>query len=319
MATSANGIRDSILNKLWSPDAKMFLAATSHGATSAAASNGRENPLPVAARGLIPAKESNLYDVYSENLIPFDEASKYVDGYRFLTYGDNFPIFPFYTANQYDRAAYGVGGSNNFSNINFTVQYRAVRSALRHYDPEGKYITPAYAKRLLDWMAWSIYPNADLRAPNQSEYYSNWNPATKTYNRNNPNHVMLGNMNYIYVEDMAGIQPRSDDKIELWPIKFGYEHFMVNNLRYHGQDLTIVWDPDGTKYGLGAGYSLFLNGEKKVSTDRLGKVTYDPKTNQVTAEDGLTVTFRADAGDDFPSAVNTPIDDDRVVSYLKTA
>ena len=222
---------------------RMFLAGTSHGATSAASSNGAANPLPESARDLIPAKESNLYDVYAQNLIPFDQSQKYVDGYRFLTYGDNFPIFPFYTANQYDRTAYGIGGSNNFSNINFTVQYRGVRSALRHYDPEQKYITPEYAKRLLDWMAWSIYPNADVRVPNQAEYYSNWNPTTKTYNRNNPNHVMLGNMNYIFVEDMAGIQPRSDDKIELWPIKFGYDHFMVNNLRYHGQDVTIVWDP----------------------------------------------------------------------------
>ncbi|MGI5152828.1 discoidin domain-containing protein [Plantactinospora sp. CA-294935] len=319
MATSANAIRDAILARLWSPDMRMFLAGTSHGATSAASSNGRPNPLPESARTLIPAKESNLYDVYAENLIPFDQWQKYVDGYRFLTYGDNFPIFPFYTANQYDRAAYGIGGSNNFSNINFTVQYRGVRSALRHYDPEQKYITPEYAKRLLDWMAWSIYPNADVRAPNQAEYYSNWNPTTKTYNRNNPNHVMLGNMSYIFVEDMAGLQPRSDDRIELWPIRFGYDHFMVNNLRYHGQDVTIVWDPDGTKYGLGAGYSLFLNGEKKVSTDRIGKLSYDPATNQVQAEEGLTVTFTASTGTDFPSAVETPVQDDRVVGYLKTA
>ncbi|MEU4678559.1 Ig-like domain-containing protein [Micromonospora sp. NPDC023737] len=319
MAAGANSIRDAILDRLWSPDMRMFLAGTSHGATSAASANGRPNPLPASARDLIPARESNLYDVYAENLIPFDQWQNYVDGFRFLTYGDNFPIFPFYTANQYDRSAYGIGGSNNFSNINFTVQYRGVRSALRHYDPEQKYITPAYAKRLLDWMAWSIYPNADLRAPNQAEYYSNWNAATKTYNRNNPNHVMLGNMNYIFVEDMAGIQPRSDDKIELWPIQFGYDHFMVNNLRYHGQDVTIVWDPDGSQYGLGVGYSLFLNGEKKVSTDRLGRVTYDPNTNQVQAEEGLTVTFTADGASQFPSAVNTPISDDRVVAYLKTA
>ncbi|PZG00459.1 hypothetical protein C1I99_09545 [Micromonospora deserti] len=319
MATGANDIRSAVLNRLWSPDMRMFLAGTSHGATSAASSNGRPNPLPTSARDLIPAKESNLYDIYAENLIPFDQWQTYVDGFRFLTYGDNFPIFPFYTANQYDRSAYGIGGSNNFSNINFTVQYRGVRSALRHYDPEQKYLNPAYAKRLLDWMAWSVYPGADMRVANQAEYYSNWNPTTKTYNRNNPNHIMLGNMNYILVEDMAGLQPRSDDKIELWPIKFGYEHFMVNNLRYHGQDVTIVWDPDGSKYGLGAGYSLFLNGEKKVSTDKLGKLTYDPNTNQVQAEDGLTVTFTATNGTGFPSAVNTSIEDNRVVEYLKTA
>jgi hypothetical protein len=319
MATDANGVRDSILNQLWSPDMRMFLAGTSYGATSAPSSNGRANPLPESARTLIPAKESNLYDVYAQDLIPFDQWQKYVDGFRFLTYGDNFPIFPFYTADQYDRSAYGIGGSNNFSNINFTVQYRGVRAALRHYDPQQKYITPAYAKRLLDWMAWSVYPGADMRVANQAEYYSNWNPTTKTYNRNNPNHVMLGNQNYIYIEDMAGIQPRSDDKIELWPIKFGYDHFMVNNLRYHGQDVTITWDPDGSKYGLGAGYSLFLNGEKKVSTDKLGKLTFDPKTNQVQAEDGLTVTFTGSTASNFPSAVDTPIQDERVVDYLKTA
>ncbi|WP_201749588.1 PxKF domain-containing protein [Micromonospora sicca] len=319
MATAANGTRDAILSQLWSSDMRMFLARTSYGATSAASSNGKANPLPASARALIPAKESNLYDVYAEDLIPFDQWQNYVDGFRFLTYGDNFPIFPFYTANQYDRAAYGIGGSNNFSNINFAVQYRGVRSALRHYDPQQKYITPAYAKRLLDWMAWSVYPGADLRVPNQAEYYSNWNPTTKTYNRNNPNHVMLGNMNYIFVEDMAGLQPRSDDKIELWPIKFGYDHFMANNLRYHGHDVTIVWDPDGSKYGLGAGYSLFLDGEKKVSTNALGKLTYDPNTNEVQAEDGVAVTFTATSKTTFPSAVDTPIKDARVVSYLKTA
>ncbi|WP_246567696.1 Ig-like domain-containing protein [Polymorphospora rubra] len=319
MGTSADGIRDAILDRLWSPDMRMFLAGTSHGATSAASSNGRPNPLPASARDLIPAKESNLYDVYAENLIPFDQWQTYVDGFRFLTYGDNFPIFPFYTANQYDRAAYGIGGSNNFSNINFTVQYRGVRSALRHYDPEQKYITPEYAKRLLDWMAWSIYPGGDLRVANQAEYYSNWNPTTRTFGRNNPNHIMLGNMNYIFVEDMAGIQPRSDDKIELWPIEFGYEHFMVNNLRYHGQDVTIVWDPDGSEYSLGAGYSLFVNGAKKVSTDKLGKLTYDPNTNQVQVADGLTVTFTATTGTSFPSAVDTAIEDERVVAYLRTA
>ena len=319
LATDADKVRAATLDRLWSPDMRMFLAGTSHGARSAASSNGAPNPLPENARDLIPAKESNLYDVYAQNLIPVDQAKKYVDGYRFLTYGDNFPIFPFYTANQFDRQRYGIGGSNNFSNINFTVQYRGVRSALRHYDPEQKYITPAYARRLLDWMAWSIYVNADARVANQAEFYSNWNPTTKTYNRNNPFHVMLGNQNYIYIEDMAGIQPRSDDKIQLWPIDLGYDHFMVNNLRYHGHDVTIVWDKTGQKYGLGTGYSLFLDGNRKLTTDKLGKLTYDPNTGNVTVADGMTVTFKKGGRTPFQSAIKTGVDDKRVVDYLKTA
>ena len=317
MAEAADEIRDAILDRLWNDEMKMFLARTTQGALAATTAGG--NPNPLSDRGFIPARESNLYDVYAQNLIPVEDAEKYKDGFRFLRYGDNFPIFPFYTANQYDRSRYNIGGSNNFSNINFTVQYRGVRSALRYYDPDHEYVTPEYASRLLNWMAWSIYPNGNVLAPNQAEYYSNWNASTKTFNRNNPNHIMLGNMNYIFVEDMGGIQPRSDDKIELWPIDFGYEHFMVNNLRYHGKDVTIVWDEDGSEYGMGAGYMLFVDGEKVLTADGLGRLVYDPATNTVVEKDAdLTVTVE-DEAPEVPAAVDTPIDDERVVAYLKTA
>ena len=317
MAETADEIRDAILDKLWNDEMKMFLARTTQGAQAATSSGGNANPL--SDRGFIPARESNLYDVYAQNLIPFEDAEDYKDGFRFLRYGDNFPIFPFYTANQYDRSRYSIGGSNNFSNINFTVQYRGVRSALRHYDPDHEYVTPEYAARLLDWMAWSIYPSGNVLAPNQAEYYSNWNSTTKTFNRNNPNHIMLGNMNYIFIEDMGGIQPRSDEKIELWPIDLGYEHFMVNNLRYHGKDVTIVWDPDGSEYGLGAGYMLFLDGEKVLTADALGRLVFDPVANEVVEKDvDLSVTL-GDEAPGLPAAVDTPIEDERVVSYLKTA
>ena len=103
MADTADQIRDAVLDRLWSDETQMFLAGTSHGALSAASSGSGANPLSTAERDLIPSKESNLYDVYAEELVPFEDAEKYAAGFRFLRYGDNFPIFPFYTANQYDR------------------------------------------------------------------------------------------------------------------------------------------------------------------------------------------------------------------------
>ncbi|HMR50420.1 MAG TPA: discoidin domain-containing protein [Arachnia sp.] len=318
MAGTADDIRDAILDRTWNNQMRSFLVRTSHGAQAAATAGGNAHPL--TDRNFIPVKETNLYDMFAENLVPVEDADDYVDAFRFLRYGDNFPIFPFYTANQWDRTKFNTLGSNNFSNINFTVQFRAVRAALRHYDPDNKYITGPYAARLLDWMAWSVYPGGDARIANQAEYYSNWNPTNKTFNRNNPNHVMLGNMNYIYVEDMGGIQPRSDALIELWPIDLGYDHFMVNNVRYHGKDLTVVWDEDGSHYGLGAGYSLFIDGEHKASADQLGRFVYDPAANQITESDsGIGAQVESAAGASVPSAVNTPIEDERVVGFLKTA
>lgn len=320
MNDQADAIKDAILENTWSEEMQMFLARTSYGAEAAAESDGGENPLSDDESHFIPAKETNMYNAFAQNIVPHEDWEDYVDAFRFMRYGDNFPIFPFYTANQYDRDKFGIGGSNNFSNINFTVQYRAIRSALRHYDPEGQYVTPEYANQLLDWMAWSIYPDGDVRVPNQAEYYSDWDEEDQTFQRNNPNHVMLGNMNYIYIEDMGGIQPRSDDLIELWPIDFDYDHFMINNLRYHGSDVTIVWDPDGEEYGLGAGYSLFIDGDRVAASDELGRFVYDPEANEIVeSDDGIGAQAVSDSGRDFSAAVDVAIEDDAVVSYLKTA
>ncbi|MDR1798404.1 MAG: discoidin domain-containing protein, partial [Bifidobacteriaceae bacterium] len=330
METKANTIKDAILTNLWSPGMKMFVATTTRGRTAAASMNSNPNPLAESEPTHIPVRESNLYDVYAQNLIDPADWATYVDGFRFLTYGDNFPIYPFYTANQYDRTRYNIGGSNNFSNINFTVQYRGVRSALRYYDPNEKYITGEYAAQLLDWMAYSIYlvssAQGNLLQVNQPEYFSNYSATTKSATRNNPYHVALGNMNYIYVEDMGGIQPRTDDIIELWPIDLGYDYFMVNNLRYHNHDITIVWDKDGTHYNQGQGYSLWVDGVKKVNSDKLTHLQYDPNAGTATnittgaqTDPTATVTVVSAATIAFPTAVNTVIEDQRVVDYLKTA
>ena len=70
MTQQADDIQTAILDRLWSDEMRMFLPGTSHGATS----GGALNPLTEAERDLIPARESNLYDVYAQNLIPQEGA-----------------------------------------------------------------------------------------------------------------------------------------------------------------------------------------------------------------------------------------------------
>ena len=52
----------------------------------------------------------------------------------------------------------------------------------------------------------------------------------------------------------------------------GYDHFAVNNLSYHGTDLTIVWQKPGSgAYPLApAGYSLYVGGKRVLTVDRPG-------------------------------------------------
>lgn len=53
-------------------------------------------------------------------------------------------------------------------------------------------------------------------------------------------HTQLGTTNWTVIEDVAGIVPREDNKIELNPIEIpDWNHFTVNNLSYHGKDMSI--------------------------------------------------------------------------------
>ncbi len=181
-----------------------------------------------------------------------------------LLNGKEFPIFPFYTANQVHNQE--VSGSNNFSNINFTVQLSVCMSPLCvPMTKEQTYITDDMLAMMAEWMAWNVYPDAgDIRYPNNNEFHNIDGRTYENYYRSWIYHNILGNYTYLFIEDMAGIQPRSDEKIELSPIDFSYDHFMVNNVRYHGHDLTVVWDkPDDGKdlvQRVPRGYSLYIDG-----------------------------------------------------------
>lgn len=242
---------------------------------------------------LVKYTESNNYNYFAVGLVPDDAASvtKYKEALKAFSNGKEFPIFPFYTANQVHNQE--VSGSNNFSNINFTVQLRLYESALRTYDKEQTYITDDMLAMMAEWMAWNVYPDAgDIRYPNNNEFHNIDGRTYENYYRSWIYHNILGNYTYLFIEDMAGIQPRSDEKIELSPIDFSYDHFMVNNVRYHGHDLTVVWDkPDDGKTWYNEcpeGYSLYIDGTLAFTLKDLAHVVYDSATKEISFPTALS-------------------------------
>jgi hypothetical protein len=112
------------------------------------------------------------------------------------------------------------------------------------------------------------------------------------------------------IEDVMGLRPRSDKQIELSPIGIGWPNFAANNLRYRNADLSVVWDDpaDGVvKYaGIPQGYSIFLNGTRVATVDRLVRFVYNPDTGAVTFPDGGGATVQhsqAFTGLQLPSQV----------------
>jgi PKD repeat protein len=243
---------------------------------------------------LIPWKDQQVFAPFIERIPPTD-APMYREAFRYYADADEFPIVPFYTANQADNAeaaSIGRGGSNNFSNINSTLQAQAFSAAIRDYP--SAYVTEGMYRALLEWLTWVQYVGGDNRLPNNNEFFFNWNPATQTFGRSGIDHNILGAYNFMIIDDIAGVRPRLDDALELWPIDVGYDYFAVNNLSYHGKDLTIVWD-GVDHYGpdVPDGFSVYLARQRLFTLDRLAHVSFDGETAAVEVLDasGADVAF----------------------------
>ena len=133
---------------------------------------------------------------------------EYRQALRYYADRREFPIMPFYTANQRDKAE-AATGSNNFSNINSTLQAQLYAKALREYP--SPYITPDMYRLLLEWLTWVQYVGGDNRFPDNNEFFFNWNPATRTLGRSGIHHNILGAYNFMLIDDIAGVRPRLDD------------------------------------------------------------------------------------------------------------
>lgn len=277
MSRTADEIRSQILGQLWNPDTKLiqhkFIGEH----------NGQ----------FAKWKENNNYYPYAAGLMPAQGDADYKDDYesalRLFADADEFPVFPFYTANQKDvkaraEANPGKTYSNNFSVINSVPLFRIYAQGIRRYHASDKgYISKEMFKKLLYWNAFAHYQGGDNRYPDQNEF---WNTATAEHGgridyRSWIHHTQLGTTNWTLIEDVAGLVPRQDSTIELNPIAIpGWNYFTINNLSYHGQDMTIVWDRDGSHYHGPAGFSLYLSGRRVMTSDKLTHVLYDAHTGK---------------------------------------
>lgn len=81
--------------------------------------------------------------------------------------------------------------------------------------------------------------------------------------------------NDLIITGLVGLRPRADDTVEVNPLipEGKWDWFALDNVKYHGKKLTIIWDKDGTKYNRGKGLMVFADGEQIASSDQLERVT----------------------------------------------
>jgi hypothetical protein len=93
-------------------------------------------------------------------------------------------------------------------------------------------------------------------------------------------HYNHSEFNDLVITGLAGLRPRADNTLEINPLipadprsTNAIEYFCLENVPYHGRNVTILFDRDGRHYKKGAGLSVFVDGRCVVKSAPLAKQT----------------------------------------------
>lgn len=73
---------------------------------------------------------------------------------------------------------------------------------------------------------------------------------------------------------LLGIVPQPDNVFEISPlVPNDWKFFAIENLPYHGHEITVLYDVDGSYYKSGrSGLQIFINGEFVKSQSNIGRM-----------------------------------------------
>ena len=76
------------------------------------------------------------------------------------------------------------------------------------------------------------------------------------------------------ISGLIGLRPRPDDTIEVNPLAPSeWNYFCLDQIWYHGRNLTIFFDRTGSHYGKGKGLHVFSDGKEIARSEKLERLT----------------------------------------------
>ncbi|USX53413.1 discoidin domain-containing protein [Lentzea sp. HUAS12] len=97
---------------------------------------------------------------------------------------------------------------------------------------------------------------AEAHHPDENRWIYDGKGHSEDYNHSTFNDNVLSGL--------LGIRPQLGDTVRIAPLApSSWSHFAAENVPYHGHNLTVLWDRDGSKYGKGAGLRVWVDGTLK--------------------------------------------------------
>jgi len=79
----------------------------------------------------------------------------------------------------------------------------------------------------------------------------------------------------LIITGLVGLRPSAGNRVTVNPlVPSTWQYFCLDNISYHGRQLTILYDKTGQRYRKGIGFMLFENGKKVASSKSLTQLSY---------------------------------------------
>jgi len=90
---------------------------------------------------------------------------------------------------------------------------------------------------------------------------------------NRSEHYFHSNFADLVITGLAGIIPSDDDTLTVHPLApDSWDYFALDQVKYRGHLVSVVWDRLGSRYGFGKGLHVLVNGKVAASSPDLGKL-----------------------------------------------
>ena len=112
--------------------------------------------------------------------------------------------------------------------------------------------------------------------PYIGEYLDETNGAWLMGDRERSRYYNHSTFNDLMITGIVGLRPQADGSIIVNPLvpEGKWDYFCLDNVMYHGKNISVVYDKTGSHYRHGKGLILLVNGKKVAQRDTLGKLEY---------------------------------------------
>lgn len=216
-------------------------------------------------------RELSTYWLWHYDLIPEDKTAIYDAAWRFLRDPRVFeaPYGPT-SAEQMDPWFSVIRGECRMNGDSWPMLTSRTLTALKQTlqrEKPNTYCSNSDFIDLIRTYTRTQYKNGrPFCAESHHPYKDEW-----TVDRQEGRHYFHSSYCDLIISGIMGLVPREDENLEIHPLIPGeWEYCALENIRYHRHNISLYWDKQGKRYGLGRGMTVIVDGQKLGTEEEAG-------------------------------------------------